>query len=146
MSVGGASQARTAAQAHYLEVDRLVTEWLTQEGKLRLLASCQTTERKNLKRILMGKRSDAYRRMCSTPIDAKLVFRTAKRELSLVEEACKLAEELEQTSVQVALQTMVTLATTATPRNTVTTLTTATIATAHNAHPIRRRASTRRRS
>ena len=65
-----------------------------------LLGASGNTERLRLKRILYGKRTDAYRRMCSTPIDAKSVFKTARRELQMVEESIKQAEEIERTPVQ----------------------------------------------
>lgn len=56
--------------------------WLRCEGQLRVLASLQDPERLRLKRVLLGKRSDAYRRMCAEPVDTKLQYKAATREVS----------------------------------------------------------------
>lgn len=64
-----AKVAQARSFEHLSKVESLVTLWLETEGQLRLVASAQAAERAWLKRYLLCKRADAYRLMCSTPID-----------------------------------------------------------------------------
>ena len=74
--------------------------WVLAEGRLRVLTSLQSPERGRLNRILLGKRSEAYRKMCAEPVDTKLKYKAATRELSVVSEAESLAEAIESSDVQ----------------------------------------------
>ena len=82
------------------EGESLANAWVQQEGRLRVLATLQAPERLRLNRILLGKRSDAYRKMCAEPVDTKLKFKAARRELTVVQEAESLADEIERSDVQ----------------------------------------------
>ena len=78
-------------RAHHLELEhaeimKLADGWLSAEGRLRVLASLSLPERLRLKRVLLAKRSDAYRLMCAEPVSTKLQFREARRELLVISE------------------------------------------------------------
>ena len=61
-------------------------QWMQREGSIRVLTSLQAPERLRLTNTLLGKRSQTYRKMCSEPIDTKIKFRAAVRELNVVEQ------------------------------------------------------------
>ena len=98
--LGAATAAAEAARSALSEAQGLVGEWLALEGQLRLLSTMIAPSRLRLKRILYSKRSEVFRRMCATSVDAKLVFRAARRELDLVTEAKRVAVEIEAAPVQ----------------------------------------------
>jgi hypothetical protein len=52
-------------EREHRELERLCLEWVQAEGAIRVLVSLQDPERLRLKRVLLGKRSDAYRRRCA---------------------------------------------------------------------------------
>lgn len=95
------SHCRTALlEVEHTELSRHVDSWLECEGALRVIASLMQPQRLRLKRMLLGKRSDAYRRMCAEPVDTKLQFKAATRELAVVVASETLAAEIESSVVQ----------------------------------------------
>ena len=52
-------------EREHRQLERLCLEWIQAEGAIRVLVSLQDPERLRLKRVLLGKRSDAYRRRCA---------------------------------------------------------------------------------
>ena len=95
-----ANDALHHAEAHLEQATALANEWARSEGGLRVLTSLQAPEYERLNRVLHGKRSIAYRNMCAEPVDTKIKYKTAKRELTVVAEAEALADQIEETDVQ----------------------------------------------
>ena len=88
-------------EKQHTQLGRHCLEWIQAEGAIRVLVSLQDPERLRLKRVLLGKRSDAYRRRCAEPVNTKVQYKAATRDLCVVEEAEILANEIESSAVQV---------------------------------------------
>ena len=98
-----AAVALAAARAETLEeADRLVGEWLECEGAKRVYAAVFGKERTRLRREMLARRCEVFRRMYAQPTATRVGAKRAARELRLAQAAQELAGQVaaEQAQVQ----------------------------------------------